>query len=151
MDKKLLRATAGALLALPLAAGIAFGGTAEEAIAQGQGLFEKVCVACHDAERIHQKKTDRAGWRSVVALMKVNGAEIDDRQGELVVAFLGAQSLFEAKCSACHGLERPLEKSKTGAEWRATVERMAAKRVGHLTEAEVAEIAAFLAVIRPLP
>jgi len=35
-----------------------------------------------------------------------------------------AQSLFEKKCSACHGIDRPKSKAKTPAEWRSTVLRM---------------------------
>jgi cytochrome c5 len=68
-----------------------------------------------------------------------------------VVAFLAAQSLFETKCSACHDLEKPLSKREKTADWQATVERMAAKRAGHLTVTKVAEIAAFLSAVRPLP
>jgi mono/diheme cytochrome c family protein len=139
------------LLYLSLTCSAAAGGTAVEAIAQGQALLDKVCVVCHDDERIRQKKADLAGWRVVVALMKANGAGIDDQQGELVVAFLAARSIFEAKCSACHGFDRPLGKNKAAADWRATVERMVAKKPGHLTEAEVGQIADYLTVVRPLP
>jgi cytochrome c5 len=35
-----------------------------------------------------------------------------------------ARSLFEKKCSACHGIDRPKSKAKTPAEWRSTVLRM---------------------------
>jgi mono/diheme cytochrome c family protein len=139
------------LLSLFLTCGTAAGGTAVEAIAQGQTLLEKVCVVCHDDERIRLKKADRAGWQAVVRLMKANGATIDDQQGELVVAFLAARSIFEAKCSACHEFDRPLEKNKTAADWRATVERMGAKRPGHLNEAEIGQIADYLTVVRPFP
>jgi mono/diheme cytochrome c family protein len=147
--RSLWLASAGVLLSLACSAAAAV--TAVEKIAQGQALLEKVCVVCHDDERIQMKKADLAGWRAVVALMKANGAAIDDQQGELVVAFLAARSLFDAKCSACHGVDRPLGKNKTAADWRATVERMATKKPGHLTVAEIGQIADYLTVVRPLP
>lgn len=149
MIRRLWLASAGVLLSLTCSA--ATGGAAVETIAQGKALLEKVCVVCHDDERIQKKKADLAGWRAIVALMKANGATIGDQQGELVVAFLAARSLFEAKCSACHGVDRPLGQNKTAVDWRATVERMATKKPGHLTEAEIGQIADYLTVVRPLP
>jgi hypothetical protein len=142
---------AGAGVLFSLSCSVAAWGASVETIAQGRALLEKVCVVCHDDERIQQKKADLAGWRAVVRLMKANGAAIDDQQGELVVAFLAARSLFEAKCSACHGVDRPLGKNKAAADWRATVERMATKKPGHLTETEIGQIADYLTVVRPLP
>ena len=77
--------------------------------------------------------------------MHDNGAEVSAAERAQVVAYLLTKNTFEAKCSACHGTDRPLGKSKSAADWLATVQRMSGKKPGHLTEAEVADIAAYLA------
>jgi mono/diheme cytochrome c family protein len=83
--------------------------------------------------------------------MHDNGAEVSAEERAQVVAFLLTKNTFEAKCSACHGTDRPLGKNKSAADWSATVQRMSGKKPGHLTEAEVADIGAYLSITRPLP
>jgi len=61
------------------------------------------------------------------------------------------KNTFEAKCSVCHGIDRPLGKNKKAADWLATVQRMSGKKPGHLSDVELANIAAYLSVVRPLP
>ena len=95
-------------------------------------------------ERPLSKTFDRAGWEKTVERMHDNGAEVNREERAQVVAYLLTKNTFEAKCSACHGTDRPLGKSKSAADWLATVQRMSGKKPGHLTEAEVADIAAYL-------
>jgi mono/diheme cytochrome c family protein len=81
--------------------------------------------------------------------MHDKGAEADKAERAQIVEYLLTKNTFEAKCSACHPTDRPLGQSKSAADWLATVQRMSAKRAGHLTEAEVAGIAAYLSLVRP--
>jgi mono/diheme cytochrome c family protein len=81
--------------------------------------------------------------------MKGNGAAVDAAGREKILGWLTAKSTFNTKCSACHGTDRPLGKSKSRADWTATVQRMAAKKAGSITDAEAAAIAAYLSIVRP--
>jgi mono/diheme cytochrome c family protein len=114
-------------------------------------VFERACGVCHGLERPLSKTFDKEGWEKTVERMHANGAEVDKEERAQVVAYLLTKNTFEAKCSTCHGIDRPLGKSKSAADWLATVQRMSGKKPGHLTEAEAADIAAYLAVTRPLP
>ena len=119
--------------------------------AEAKAVFERACNVCHGLERPLSKTFDRAGWEKTVERMHDNGAEVDAKERAQVVAYLLTKNAFEAKCSACHEVGRPLGKSKSAADWLATVTRMAGKKPGHLSDAETADIAAYLAVTRPLP
>lgn len=61
------------------------------------------------------------------------------------------KALLEEVCVVCHDDERIRKKNADLAGWRATVERMAAKKPGHLTETEIGQISDYLTVVRPLP
>jgi mono/diheme cytochrome c family protein len=127
---------------------------AQDPVAQltrAKAVFERACGVCHGLERPLSKTFDKAGWEKTVERMHANGAEVDAAERAQVVAYLLTKNTFEAKCSACHGTDRPLGKSKSAADWLATVTRMAGKKPGHLSDAETADIAAYLAVTRPLP
>lgn len=112
-------------------------------------VFERACGVCHGLERPLSKTFDKAGWEKTVERMHDNGAEVTAAERAQVVAYLLTKNTFEAKCSACHGVDRPLGKNKSAADWLATVQRMAGKKPGHLSDAEVADIAAYLAITRP--
>ena len=114
-------------------------------------VFERACGVCHGLERPLSKTFDKAGWEKTVERMHDNGAEVTAAERAQVVAYLLTKNTFEAKCSACHGTDRPLGKSKSAADWRSTVQRMSSKKPEHLTEAEAADIAAYLSIVRPLP
>jgi mono/diheme cytochrome c family protein len=114
-------------------------------------VFERACGVCHGLERPLSKTFDKAGWEKTVERMHDNGAEVTAAERAQVVAYLLTKNTFEAKCSACHGIDRPLGKSKSAADWLATVTRMAGKKPGHVSDSEIADVAAYLAVTRPLP
>ena len=135
-------ATAGAQTAAP---------DAVEHLTKAKAVFERACGVCHGLERPLSKTFDRAGWEKTVERMHDNGAEVSGEERAQVVAYLLTKNTFEAKCSACHGIDRPLGKSKSAADWKSTVQRMSGKKPGHLTEAEAADIAAYLSIVRPLP
>jgi len=58
------------------------------------------------------------------------------------------KALFEARCSMCHPLSRPLEKKKTAAEWRETVLRMKGRAAGKISDAEAETIINYLSETR---
>jgi len=141
-------AAAGAV-ALAAVAGARAGGDRIAWFAEARATFEAQCNVCHPLERALSKTFDRPTWVATVERMHDNGAEVDSEQRRQVVDYLFTKNLFERKCSLCHGTDRPLGRSKSGAEWLATVKRMADRKPGHLTEAEVDDIAAYLAAVRP--
>jgi len=58
------------------------------------------------------------------------------------------KTLFEAKCSACHGLDQTLGKTKDREGWTATVKRMQQVNRCPITDAEAQEIIDHLVKIR---
>ena len=122
-----------------------------EFMTSGKAVLERSCGVCHGLERPLSKTFDKAGWEKTLERMHDNGAEVNAEERAQVVAYLLSKNTFEAKCSACHPTDRPLGKSKSAADWLSTVQRMSGKKPGHLTESEVADIAAYLSIVRPLP
>jgi cytochrome c5 len=59
-----------------------------------------------------------------------------------------AKALFEAKCSACHALSRPLGKNKDRDGWEKTVTRMQKVNGCPITDAEAKEIVDYLVAVR---
>ncbi len=59
-----------------------------------------------------------------------------------------AKALFEAKCSTCHPLSRPLSATKDKADWALTIKRMRETNGCKLTDKEASDIAEYLAKIR---
>ena len=118
------------------------------AIQAGKAAFEMSCKKCHPLDRPLSKVKTAEEWASTVDLMIKKGAAVDNEQKGQIVAYLAAKSTFETKCSTCHGTDRPLGKSKTAADWLSTVQRMAAKKPGHLSDQEVTAVAAYLALVR---
>lgn len=54
------------------------------------------------------------------------------------------KSLFETKCSVCHGLDRPKSVVKSRDEWDKTVMRMKAKPGASITDEEAKAIVDYL-------
>ena len=59
-----------------------------------------------------------------------------------------AKAAFEAKCSLCHGIDRPLGKNKTPMEWSETVTRMQKKALDKISDADVTAILAYLNAVQ---
>ena len=59
-----------------------------------------------------------------------------------------AKAVFEARCSQCHSISRPLGKHKTPAEWKETVTRMHNKAPGEISDTDVKKILAYLEAVR---
>jgi mono/diheme cytochrome c family protein len=59
-----------------------------------------------------------------------------------------AKAVFEARCSLCHGIDRPLGKNKTPAEWSETVARMQKKAPDKISDPDVKAIVAYLNAVQ---
>jgi mono/diheme cytochrome c family protein len=59
-----------------------------------------------------------------------------------------AKGIFESKCSLCHGIDRPLGKNKTPAEWNETVTRMQKKAPDKISDADVRAIVSYLSAVQ---
>jgi len=151
MNKRLVFALASAcILTLALTA------SAEQSapdpgatISAGKTAFEASCKTCHGLDRPLSKVKTAEEWDVTVTRMIKNGAKVNDEQKGQIIAYLAAKDTFGTKCSVCHGTDRPLGKAKTAADWLATVTKMAGKKPGHLSNAEIAAVAAYLALERP--
>jgi len=55
------------------------------------------------------------------------------------------KTLFEKKCSTCHGLDKPKSKQKTQSEWAETVLRMKNKNGAPVNDDEAKVIVEYLA------
>lgn len=149
------------LLLIVMFTALAFAGTARaqaapmadpyDSLVAGKTSFEKVCSMCHGLDRPNAKTLDAAAWGALVDRMKKNGAPVTDENRGKILAWLTTKSTFDTKCSTCHGIDRPLEKTKSRADWTATVQRMAGKKAGLIGDADAAAIAAYLAIVRPAP
>jgi len=96
---------------------------------RAKSVFQKTCSQCHSLKRPLGKTKDRAGWEKTVDKMNKNhkkrfGKGISPLDREEIVNYLTAKNTFEATCSKCHALSRPLGKTKNRAAWERTVKRM---------------------------
>jgi mono/diheme cytochrome c family protein len=132
-----------------LALTVSASGDVYEKIKAGKAMFQKKCKECHSLDQATDETMSRDDWEGTVNMMKGNGLEITDEERAKVVDYLAVESLFDTKCSVCHATSRPLSKSKDYEGWKKTVSRMAGKKPGHLSDAEIEEIASFLALERP--
>ena len=55
------------------------------------------------------------------------------------------KTLFEMKCSVCHGIDRATARKETKEKWASTVKEMQAKKVDWISEAEASKIVDYLA------
>jgi cytochrome c5 len=55
------------------------------------------------------------------------------------------KTLFETKCSVCHGLDRPAALKQTKEEWANLVKEMQGKRADWISDAEASKIVDYLA------
>lgn len=151
-QRRITATLATALLAVALPAAPSASATLDDAVADakdGKYLFESTCNVCHGLERALAKSLTAEEWLPIFSRMKDNGAEFDSEGRALMISHLITGKLFEVKCSACHGTDRPLSKSRSAQAWLDTVKRMAAKRPGHLTDEQILAIAAYLGAVRP--
>jgi len=54
------------------------------------------------------------------------------------------KSLFETKCSVCHGLDRPTARKETKEKWASIVKEMQGKKADWISDAEASNIVDYL-------
>ncbi len=139
-----------------LAAGIllvAFAARGEEAdvyekIGKGPDLLWDNCTECHELDWPLGKTATRSEWEETLQKMENTGAVLDQGDKAIILDYLVAKSLFEVRCTACHGKEESLTVRKSREEWSKTVQDMADRKPESFAAGEKEAIAAYLAVER---
>ena len=123
------RVVAGVLCAAFLLAGLP--------VIAGQGAV--VQTARRGADDAEENGGRRGDHHAATPAAAPAGAETGDPK---------AKALFEAKCSTCHPLSRPLEKNKDLADWTKTVSRMQQVNECPITDAEAKAIIDYIVAVR---
>ena len=63
----------------------------------------------------------------------------------LAVPLADGKTLFEMKCSVCHGIDRATARTETKEKWAGIVKEMQGKKADWISDAEAARIVDFLA------
>jgi cytochrome c5 len=115
---------------------------------EGRDLMATACSQCHPLNVIRSMREGAEGWKRHVYNMVTRGAQLNAREADMVVAYLAAnfgpttpalsatpvalpggpgKELVEARCTACHDLERVtvIKRQKTG--WPALVANMVSR------------------------
>jgi len=61
---------------------------ANAAAPAGQQILEKTCTACHNLNRVENKKLNEADWRAIVSRMQGRGAALADGEADTLVQYL---------------------------------------------------------------
>ncbi len=112
---------------------------------EGRDLLATACSQCHPLNVIRSMREGAEGWKRHVYNMVTRGAQLNAREAAMVVAYLAAnfgpttqaasatpvalpggpgKDLVEARCTACHDLERVASAKRQKAEWPALVANM---------------------------
>jgi mono/diheme cytochrome c family protein len=139
---------------------------AQDALPAGEGrdLLATACSQCHALNVIRSMREGAQGWKRHVYNMVTRGAQLNAREADMVVAYLAAnfgpsapaaatpvalpsgpgKELVEARCIACHDLERVTSATRQKSQWPALVANMVSR--GALATPEEAQaISSYLA------
>jgi cytochrome c5 len=117
------------------------------ALPQGEGrdALATACSQCHALNVIMSMREGAEGWKRHVYNMVTRGAQLTPREADTVIAYLAAnfgpgappavaakvtlpggpgRDLVEARCTACHDLERVAVVKRQKADWPALVANM---------------------------
>lgn len=62
----------------------------------------------------------------------------------LAVPVLDGKTLFENKCSVCHGIDRATARTETKEKWASIVKEMQGKKADWISDAEAAKVVEYL-------
>jgi cytochrome c5 len=131
----------------------------------GRDLLATACSQCHPLNVIRSMREGAEGWKRHVYNMVTRGAQLNAREADMVVAYLAAnfgpstpvgsatpvalpggpgKDLVEARCTACHDLERVASAKRRKSEWPALVANMVG-RGAVATPDEAQAISSYLA------
>ncbi len=137
-----------ALCAAALVVVVTMPARAQGALPPGEGrdLMATACSQCHPLNVIRSMREGAEGWKRHVYNMVTRGAQLNAREADKVVAYLAAnfgptatpaastatvtlpggpgKDLLEARCTACHDLERVAVVKRLKADWPALVANM---------------------------
>jgi cytochrome c5 len=113
---------------------------------EGRDLMATACSQCHPLNVIRSMREGSEGWKRHVHNMVTRGAQLNAREADTVVAYLAAnfgptapaaasvapvtlpggpgRDLVEARCTACHDLERVTVIKRPKAGWPVLVANM---------------------------
>jgi cytochrome c5 len=109
-------------------------------------LFQKKCTTCHKADlakKLHLPKKDFL--RIIKKMQKKKNTKIADREAEKIADFLSSpnRTLFEKKCTSCHGIGYIERAHKANRMTRDTIIRMK-KKGADISEDEINSIYDFI-------
>jgi len=133
-----------------LAIAIAMPARAQGVLPPGEGrdLMATACSQCHPLNVIRSMREGAEGWKRHVYNMVTRGAQLNAREADMVVAYLAAnfgptapaafavqvalpggpgKDLVEARCTACHDLERVASAKRQKSEWSTLVANMVSR------------------------
>ncbi len=149
-------------LAAPAHAQVAAGGLPP---GDGRDALATACTQCHNLSVIVAMREGTGGWRRHVNNMVLRGAQLNAREADAVIAYLAVNfgpgaapaadakvalplgpgmELVEARCTACHDLERVAGIRRRKADWPTLVANMIG-RGAVATPDEAQAIASYLA------
>jgi cytochrome c5 len=132
---------------------------------EGRDLLATACSQCHPLNVIRSMREGAEGWKRHVYNMVTRGAQLNAREADAVVAYLATnfgptapaasatamalpggpgKDLVEARCTACHDLERVASARRQKSEWPALVANMVG-RGAVATPDEAQAISSYLA------
>jgi cytochrome c5 len=83
----------GILAGAVLATAARDGAAADDELPDGEGkqILSASCTSCHDLKEVLKLRGyyTRAQWRDVIVTMKEYGAEVDDKQVDILADYLG--------------------------------------------------------------
>jgi cytochrome c5 len=131
---------------------------------EGRDMLAIACSQCHALNVIRSMREGTEGWKRHVYNMVTRGAQLTAREADTVIAYLAAnfgptaptatavkvtlpggpgKELVEARCTACHDLERVAAVKRQKADWPALVANMVG-RGAVATPEEAREITSYL-------
>ena len=75
----------------------------------------------------------------VVGLIPISGTTAENSD---------VKAIFEKRCSLCHPTSRPMSTTKSGEEWKKTVNRMKGYAGGRISDKDAEDIVEYLTEIR---
>ena len=143
---RLIPALIGAALAFTTTTlALAQGAAAALPPGEGRDALATACSQCHNLNIVRAMREGTEGWKRHVHNMITRGAQLNAREADTVIAYLAAnfgptaaaaapakvnlpggpgKELVEARCTACHDLERVAVIKRQKAEWPALVANM---------------------------
>src|SRR5712692_3731087 len=115
----------------------------------GKKILQNSCTACHGLDDVVNAHMDKKGWESLIESMISNGAQVDDKDMPVLVAYLvknfgpsgssggqqaqgggsseAGKTILENACTACHDLDLVQDMKLSKQEWDDLVKSMIAK------------------------